>query len=64
MLNKMPTDEINFTKEIDNFDESSGERGRQSEITIHTVPLRSVKESTSTMGGDYSFEVSDTDEDN
>lgn len=42
-LNKMPSDEVTFTKEINDYDEGSDERvGRG--LALDTVPLHSANE--------------------
>lgn len=61
-LTKEPTDGVIFTKQLDGYDNGSGERAVGSRLALDTVPLRSAESSTSEMYRDFSSKASEANE--
>lgn len=60
----MPTGEVTYTKELNDYDEESGECARVSGLELNTVPLCPVQWGPSTMKQGSSSEASKADETN
>lgn len=58
----MPTSEIKFTKELNDYDKQSGEQARGSGLDQNTVQLRSTEWSISTLEWESRSRASNTEE--